>query len=99
MKIIGYITSFIVVIVFASIWSGYALSVLWAWFIVPAFGLPMLSIPAAIGVSMIVSYITHQTIPSDKEESSFEKITKGILEATMKPAFALGFGWIVKSWL
>lgn len=99
MKIIGYVTSFIVVIVFASIWSGYALSVLWAWFIVPTFDLPLLSIPAAIGVSMIVSYMTHQTIPSDKDESFFEKIIKGILEAMLKPAFTLGFGWIVKSWL
>ena len=38
-----------------TIWRGYVLSVLWAWFIVPLFGLPALSIPLAIGLMVIVS--------------------------------------------
>lgn len=40
-----------------TILSGYVLSVLWGWFIVPTFGLPLLTIPVAIGVMLVVAYL------------------------------------------
>lgn len=98
MKIVGYIISFVALIVFGVLWSGYALSILWGWFVVPTFHLPALSIPAAIGISMIVSYMTHQRPPEDKDVSSTEKLVKAGIQLTLKPAFALGFGWIVRYW-
>lgn len=39
---------------FSSIWSGYVITMLWRWFIVPAFGAPAISIPVAIGMSLLV---------------------------------------------
>lgn len=99
MKIIGYITSFVVVVSLASIWSGYALSILWGWFIVSAFHLPNLSIPAAIGVAMIVSYMTYHGTPSDKDKSFSDKMIEGIATGIARPALALFSGWIVKFWL
>jgi len=41
-------------ILFNTIINGYVLSVLWGWFIKPLFNAPGLSIPAAIGLIMIV---------------------------------------------
>lgn len=87
----------------SSLWSGYVLSTLWGWFLVPIFDLPALSVPAAVGVALIVGYLTHQhKIESEKEKTTNEKISAlGMLVGHMilKPAFALCFGWIVAQWL
>jgi hypothetical protein len=58
---------------FIMVLNGYALSVLWGWFIVPAFNLNPLSIPIAIGIMMIVSYVTHQTDLHKVLKKSYEK--------------------------
>lgn len=40
--------------------NGWALAVLWRWFLLPAFDLPALSIGYAIGLSVIASLLTYQ---------------------------------------
>jgi membrane protein CcdC involved in cytochrome C biogenesis len=47
---------FLVVLMFSA--SGFVCSTLWAWFIVPIFGLPALNILQAIGVGLVVSFFT-----------------------------------------
>ncbi len=55
---------------FGSIWSGYVLTILWHWFVVPTFQLPELTIFPAIGIAMVVSYLTYQSPPDVEEKSS-----------------------------
>jgi len=50
-----------------SIWEGFVLMKLWGWFIVPTFGLPVLTIPVAIGMVMIVTFLAHQ-MRTDSED-------------------------------
>lgn len=98
MKNIGYIVVTLVSAIVNTIYGGYALSVLWQWFISRTFGITQLSIPAAIGLSLIISYLTHQTLPedsNDKNKTYGEKLFKGIIIGILKPSFALFFGWIV----
>ncbi len=87
--------------VFSSIFNGYVLSVLWGWFMVPTFGVPELSIPAAIGIALVVSYLTHQMIDCEKEEKRTfgAEVTKSIIIAIVKPLFALFIGWIVNMFM
>ena len=101
MKIIGFIVTTIVLMIYAAILNGWALAKLWSWFIVQTFSLPALSIPAAIGLSLVVSYLTYQISYKPKENDSayWEKLVEGGLTATAKPIFALLFGAIVKLWL
>ena len=52
--------------------EGWALTVLWGWFIVPTFGLPSLRIPYAIGLSLVVGMLTHRVRkPEDTPETAF----------------------------
>jgi len=44
---------------------GYAMSVMWGWFVVPTFDVPELSIVAAIGIAMLIGYTTHR-VDADK---------------------------------
>lgn len=96
LAVLGGIVGVGILMVFSSIFNGYALSVLWGWFVVPTFGAPALGVVPAIGVAMVVSYLTYQMHDCKKEETSFgETIAKGTAVAILKPSFALFFGWIV----
>lgn len=82
------------------IWSGYVLSTLWGWFLVPALGLPAISIPSAIGIDLVVSYMTHQYRENTNDLGrDVEMLIKGMVYSTGRPAVALFFGWIVLKFL
>lgn len=80
-------------------WSGFALSKLWAWFLVPALGVPQLSIPAAIGLALVVSYMTYQNTNADEDKDTTERVINAALMLALKPAIALGLGWVVAQWM
>lgn len=101
MKALGYITATLFISVYGSIINGWALAKLWAWFVAGLFGLPLLSIPQAIGLEIVIGYTTHQIDewePEDKP-SYGEKLLKGFLFSTLKPFFALLIAVIVKAFL
>ena len=79
----------------AVILRGWALSTLWGWFAVPIFHLPALSIPQAIGVSIVVSLLTYQRIPEGAKDKKWDPIAHSVLV----PLFAVWVGWIVKGYL
>ncbi len=99
LAVLGGIIAFFGIWAFEAIYSGYALTVLWAWFVVPTFHLPQLSVVTAIGLAIVVSYLTHQIDTDDKEEGNKkswgERFGMSITYAIIKPSFALFFGWIV----
>lgn len=89
-----------VLMITSAMWWGYTLTCLWAWFIVPQFALPMLSLPAAIGVSATVRFLTWQNPPYIEDtRSSTKQIFHGLTVAYLSPAFTLLFGYIVKQYL
>jgi hypothetical protein len=79
------------------IWSGYALTILWEWFIVSTFGIASLTIPVAVGIAIIINYLTKGYSGNEPEDTrtSEEKIIFSIVVAVLKPAFALLFGWVI----
>lgn len=100
MKALGYTVTTIAFVFISVIFSGYVLSILWSWFIVPVFPVSEINIPTAIGIAMIVSYLTYQDIESKKKSESYGWILlEAILKGLLKPAFALLFGWIVTLFL
>lgn len=103
MKILGIILLAIVLITVSSLINGWTISVLWDWFIVPLFGLPSLSIPAAIGLAIVVGYFALGSEHMKKSESDDETVTDKLLRAViwmiMKPVFTLLIGFIVVQFL
>ena len=93
----GCLGLFVLIVVAAlvgAIIGGYVLSVMWGWFVVPLFNLPPLSIPYAIGINLIVSFLTQPNYKSsDKEKPS--KVIAEMLMACFAPLMYLGMGWIV----
>lgn len=77
---------------------GYALVVLWSWFIIPLFHLPPLTIPQALGVGLVAGLLTKEFDDGgdkDESESLGEVLIKATLKALIRPAFALLFGWVI----
>lgn len=97
--VIGSAVGIAALLALTSIWSGYVLSVMWGWFIVPVFHAPALSIPVAIGFSLVVSYLTHQMTPNSERKPGWDEFGSSMAYAFIKPAIALLFGWIVTHWL
>jgi hypothetical protein len=83
-------------IVLSNILSGWALVIMWGWFVVPIFGLPKLSVVSAMGVSLVVSYLTHQLdFKKGEEEDWSTKISLCVL----KPIMFLGVGLIIRQYM
>ncbi len=96
---LGLIVFIFFAIIGSFIANGWALSVMWGWFVVPLFGLPALSIPAAIGLSMVVGMLTHQTMPTEKDKSAGLLITGIIAHAILTPLLIVAVGYIIKSFM
>jgi hypothetical protein len=100
MKIIGYITATIFLLIYGALMNGWALSKLWLWFIVPTFDLPPISIPAAIGMAIVVGYMSKTIKPTKPGEKTYgEALLEDFGVSTFKPLFALLIGSIVRLYL
>lgn len=74
--------------------NGVVLCNLWAWFITSTFGLPVLSIPQALGIDVLITYVV---------ATSYKPIKKETLEEFVSRCFyPIGFalttwliGWII----
>ena len=105
MKIVGLVIGWILLLPLSSIWYGFVLSVLWTWFVVPAFQVPALSIVLAIGVTMAIRMITSTPSPSGYKEDESKKKSAGLhlfdvaAYSFLYPLFALAFGAIVHAFV
>lgn len=88
-------------------WRGWVLSLLWGWFVV-RLGMPAVSIPEAIGVSLVLSYLTGTGHIAVAVEEMKEKTTEEndkippmgkIFIGWAMPAFVLLYGWILQKFL
>jgi len=89
--IIGFTGLFFLAIVPVYIINGFVIAKLWLWFIVPI-GLEPIGMAQAIGIGIIISMLTKQHVPSDKNES---KWWMPFVRMYLSPFMALFVGWIV----
>lgn len=100
MKQFGQFCTFIIVMVIASITSGWILSTLWSWFISDTFNVIELNIPQSIGLSLIINFLTVTRSESHKREKTImENLLDSSLHLIAKYIFALGLGYIVTFFL
>lgn len=99
MKIIGYITLTVFNVFLAWLLSGWAIALLWSWFVLPVFFLPPLTWAQAAGLGMVIGYLTHQIDLKKDERPYVEKLVASISFAITKPLICVGFGWVLKHFL
>lgn len=100
MAAFGSVVGLFALLALTSMWKGYVLTVLWGWFVVPTFGLPVLSLVPAIGLAMVVSFLTHQSDASKEPDGdSSIRMAKALSHALVMPALVLGIGWVVRQFM
>jgi len=94
MKYIGILASFVILVILNAIYSGYVLSILWGWFVSPVFNIAELTINSAIGISLVINFLTYQS-DAAKEADKSDFFGKLIARIIIMPTTALIIGWIV----
>jgi len=82
---------FSVCLIYLAFANDYVCYHFWKWFIVPTFGLKMLTIPQSIGLNLVVGFLSH-TPTYNKAETDQAKIALGFV----MPWISLLSGFIVK---
>jgi hypothetical protein len=90
----------VAVIVSGWLLHGWVLSILWGWFLVPL-EIPAISVPAAMGISLIVGAMAHQHTPKDffAKSDTKECLWYLALKSWAAPFLTLGIGLCVKQFL
>ena len=86
-------TAFFITI--AIVINAFVVSVIWNWFMPVIFGLPFLTIPQAIGISLVIGcfiFIESKDAKTKKEKN------EAMIGVVARPLFLLLIGWIVKSY-
>ena len=92
---IGLLVITILVSIIASVINGWVPTVLWGWFIVPVFSLPALTIVQAIGVALIITFLTRHSISSDSSKDWTEAIGSAFGMSIVYPLITLVIGRIL----
>lgn len=71
-----------------SVWEGWVLTKLWAWFMVPFFGLP------ALTICLVAAFLTHQRMRA-KHPDPVEDLVDSIGHSIASGLILLLMGWCV----
>ncbi len=73
---------------------------LWNWFILSTFELSPLTTAQAIGIAMLIKFLTYQYVDTQPEDEYLKQETvKIIIYAFLRTLFILCFGWIVAQFI
>ena len=94
----AFIIAAIALLIFAAamIVDGWALSIVWNWFIVDIFSAPALSIAEAIGISLVFGILTnHLQTSSDDTDDALVKGGRLLAKLFLTPVLFVLIAWVV----
>lgn len=91
--VIGVVAVLAAAIALSAFINGWVLTYLWHWFAVPVFGFHELTIVQAIGIGLIIGFMTHR--PGVSKKDSRDTDWGGTIAGLLSPFLALFFGYIV----
>jgi hypothetical protein len=95
----GFIGAVAGLLVALCLLNGWVLLLLWRWFMPVLFpDVPLLTVPVAIGISLIVSLLTHQDMSDVAKKKDTDKWST-LTGLFTRPLFVLLIGWIVRQYI
>lgn len=79
-------------------WNGFVFTKLWAWFVVPQFGVQPITLLMAIGLGLTFNLLAGHTDTPKRESTDSEKfyiLLTTVITALLRPALGLLIGYIV----
>lgn len=96
MKEVAKAAYIITLMILAICFQAFVLVKLWAWFIIPIFQYPALTIKQAIGLGFFISLIrTSEYKKDEKNESHIKNFTLQFGYSVFRSLFILASGWIL----
>lgn len=81
------------------VWRAYALSLLWAWLVVPTFAVQALGVAQTAAIVFALSAFTYRHEDRPEEAATTEVIAKFIGRSVLLPPGLILLGWIYRSFL
>lgn len=102
-KFLTGLGAFFFVMIAVTVFRGYVLSEMWEWFIVP-FGVKSLNVVHAIGLSMIVAFLTYQhdaakEVKRDPSATFMGKLIEGFIAGNLYTAMMWGLGATIHAFM
>lgn len=98
---LGLSASFVALIVVSVVAEGWALSVIWNWFMPSLFGVTGLSVFQAMGVGLVIRSITGKSSTSSSSSNKSDNKTigeafvEGFVIAISAPITTVAFAWMI----
>lgn len=80
-------------------YNGWVLTMMWAWFVVPTFGLPVLSVVPAVGLALIVSMLTYQIPVAPDGIEPLDRMIRSFIISLLASTLFLISGWAWSQWM
>lgn len=98
MTVLLNVVGFLSLMIGGTVWGGWVLSVLWGWFLVPTLGVPSIGVVQAMGVHLMMGFLTHQSHMSDRgDDVDFSQVYGFVLlNSLLFPATALVMGYAIQ---
>jgi hypothetical protein len=98
--LVGFFGMIAAIVVVRSVPYGWAIKTLWGWFVVPAFGIPDITLPTAIGITFLLSVLLPRAgdeyaSEKRKEEGRYAVIANMIAHLFLTPLIAVGLGKVL----
>jgi hypothetical protein len=95
MVFVGWVFTIVSIFVPLAILRGVAFACLWKWFVAAQFGLPLVSVPMAIGLMTITSLACGCPPQQDDPDKPLaEKVVDASILNFLITAIAFGVGWV-----
>lgn len=102
MAVLGIITATLGIMAGTTILRGIVLQALWGWFVAETFNIVELTLAQAIGLSLVVSFLTYQYDARNADENdrgAVESLVLALMVSLMLNGFAYISGAIVHSFM
>lgn len=105
--VMGAFLLWLVFLMSSYFYVGFVFSRLWAWFVVPVFGLPYLTVVQAVGINLVVNFLMAR-YPKDESKiedgqlvkvDGVDAITKRATWLLLYVSFTWGVGWCWHRWI
>jgi hypothetical protein len=95
LEIFGLCVLYIVSSIISAIFNGCVFLKFWSWFVASTFNVQNISICTAIGLMLLINYVTYHDSPVIEDRSLTEKFSRLIAKGIIAPLIMLFIGWIV----
>ncbi len=100
---IGLVVLMVVMVAVTAILRGWALAMLWGWFVAPTFEIHALTIVEAIGIGLVFNLMQTSTADAKKKDGATKDWTDILGDylgyGVFVPLAAVGLGYIIKMFM